>query len=178
MRSTRLALVALSLCLAGAICAGPAAAQARTAAPSAAVAAPARLEVRDDSVPTRVFAAADLAALPHVEVHATEHGRAGTFGGVPLEVVLRRAGVPVDSVRGGRASWYVLAIASDGYRAVFSLAELAPDLSGRSVLLADRRDGQPLAASEGPLRLVVPDDHRPTRWVRQLTTLVVRRGEP
>ena len=35
------------------------------------------------------------------------------------------------------------------------------------VLLADHRDGQPLSTAEGPLRLVVPDEKRHARWVRQ-----------
>lgn len=64
------------------------------------------------------------------------------------------------------------------YRVVFSLAELAPDLTGRVVLLADARDGKPLASDEGPLRLVLPDDARPTRWIRQITSLAVRQAAP
>lgn len=138
----------------------------------------ARLAVHVDSVAPVVLTAADLIGLPRAEVRATEHGRVGTFSGVPLDAVLRRAGVPVDSVRGRRAALYVLATADDGYRAVFSLAELAPGLGGRTVLVADRRDGHPLGAAEGPLRLIVPEDGRPTRWVRQLTTLSVRGATP
>ena len=140
--------------------------------------AAAQLEVRGDSLPARVFTAAEVAALPHAEVRATEHGGTSTFSGVPLDSLLRRAGVPVDSVRGRRVADYVVVLAADGYRAVFSLAELDPGLGGRAVLVADRRDGQPLGAAEGPLRLVVPGDGRPTRWVRQVTTLVVRRASP
>jgi hypothetical protein len=44
------------------------------------------------------------------------------------------------------------------------------------ILLADRRDGQPLAAAEGPLRLVVPDEKRHARWVRQVRSCTVRRA--
>ncbi len=138
----------------------------------------ARLEIRGDDLPSRVFTEAELAALPCVEVRATDHGREGTFSGVPLDTLLRRTGVPVDSVRGRRTADYVLVLAADGYRAVFSLAELAPDLGGRSVLLADHRDGEPLSAEEGPLRLVVPGDARAARWVRPVTTLVVRHASP
>jgi len=140
--------------------------------------ATAQIEVRRDSAAGQPLSAAALAKLPHVEVRATEHGRAGVFRGVPLAAALRLAGVPVDSVRGARAAIYVLVSAADGYRALFSLAELAPGLGGREVLLADERDGRPLAADEGPFRLVVPGDGRPTRWVRQVTTLSVRTGAP
>jgi DMSO/TMAO reductase YedYZ molybdopterin-dependent catalytic subunit len=138
----------------------------------------ARLEVRGDSIAPRVFTAADLAELPRVQVRATAHGTTASFSGVTVASVLRLAGVPIDSVRGGRAATYVVASAADGYRVVFSLAELAPDLTRRVVLLADERDGKALAGDEGPLRLVLPDDARPTRWVRQLTSLTVRQAAP
>ena len=52
---------------------------------------------------------------------------------------------------------YLLVEAADDYRVVFALPELDPAFTERVILLADRRDGQPLAAAEGPLRLVVPD---------------------
>jgi hypothetical protein len=136
----------------------------------------ARLEVRGDSGTMRIFSSADLAALPHEQVTASEHEHTSTFAGIPLDTILRRAGVPIDSVRGARAAMYVLVEARDGYRALYSLAELASDLGGGGVLLVDARDGAPLAEREGPLRLVNPGDQRPTRWVRQVTTLVVRRA--
>jgi DMSO/TMAO reductase YedYZ molybdopterin-dependent catalytic subunit len=148
------------------------AAQGRTTA------APAQLEIRRDSAPPVVVTAPELAQLPRTEVRATEHGRSGTFAGVPLAAVLRRAGVAIDSVRGPRTAAVVIITAADGYRAAFSLAELAPDLGGRAVLVADQRDGQPLGAAEGPLRLVVPDDKRPTRWVRQVIRIDVRQVAP
>jgi len=151
---------------------------AQSLAAQVSTAAPARLEIHRDSAPPIVVAAPELARLPRVDVHATEHGRSGTFTGVPLAAVLRHAGVPIDSVRGARTATVVIITAADGYRAAFSLAELAPDLGGRAVLVADRRDGQPLDSAEGPLRLVVPDDKRPTRWVRQVTRIDVRQVKP
>jgi hypothetical protein len=36
------------------------------------------------------------------------------------------------------------------------------------IILADKREGQALAANEGPLRIVVPHDERPTRSLRLL----------
>ena len=142
------------------------------------VAAPVRLEIRRESALPIVMTAADLARLAGAEVRAVEHGRPGTFAGVSLTDVLRRAGVPIDSVRGARTTAYVLVTAADGYRALFSLAELAPDLGGRAVIVADRRDGQPLGSTDGPLRLVVPGDQRPTRWVRQVVAIDIRRAAP
>jgi hypothetical protein len=79
-----------------------------------------------------------------------------------------------DTLRGQEMSKYLLVQAAGGYRAVFSLAELSPRFTDAVVLLADRRDGQALAEPEGPLRLVVPHDKRPARWVRQVIRLTVK----
>jgi hypothetical protein len=59
---------------------------------------------------------------------------------------------------------------------VFSLAELDPELTDRIFLLADTKDGQPLPLREGPLRIIVPGEKRPARWVRQVKALTVRKN--
>ena len=41
------------------------------------------------------------------------------------------------------------------------------------VILADRREAGPLTAEEGPWRLVISDDTRPDRGVRQVETIKV-----
>jgi hypothetical protein len=46
----------------------------------------------------------------------------------------------------------------------------------QTLLLADQRDGKPLSEKEGPLRLVVPDEKREGRWVRQVISLKVQRA--
>jgi DMSO/TMAO reductase YedYZ molybdopterin-dependent catalytic subunit len=71
---------------------------------------------------------------------------------------------------------YVVVDAADGYRAVFALAELDPAQTDRVILLADRKDGQPLPAAEGPLRVVVPGEKRPARWVRQVKAVWIGRS--
>ena len=47
------------------------------------------------------------------------------------------------------------------------------DSTDRAILLAECRDGKPLAAPTGPLRVVVPGEKRHSRWVRQVVTLKV-----
>jgi hypothetical protein len=66
--------------------------------------------------------------------------------------------------------------ATDGYRAVFALAELDPELTDRVILLADTKDGQPLSPSEGAFRVIVPGEKRPARWVRQVRALTVHKN--
>jgi hypothetical protein len=69
----------------------------------------------------------------------------------------------------------VLVEATDGYRAVFSLAEIDPELTDRVILVADSKDSQPLPPREGSFRIIVPDEKRPARWVRQVRVVTVRK---
>ncbi|KAF1716145.1 molybdopterin-binding protein [Pseudoxanthomonas yeongjuensis] len=118
--------------------------------------------------------AATLAALPREAVTANAHGKTLQCEGVALPAVLRAANaLPAEPLRGGQLANYVLVTARDGYRAVFSLAELEPSLSNRKVLLVDRCDGQPLDGDDGPLRLIAPEESRPARWVRQVQSITV-----
>jgi DMSO/TMAO reductase YedYZ molybdopterin-dependent catalytic subunit len=121
-----------------------------------------------------VLHAADLAPLSRDTVRASFHGGPTlTYSGVRLADVLRLAGVPIDSLHGPQLVRRVLVEAADGYRALFSLVELAPGLGDRVVIVADRLDGEPLPATEGRWRLLVPGDGGHARWVREVTALRV-----
>jgi hypothetical protein len=117
---------------------------------------------------------ATLATLPREAVTATAHGKTLQCEGVALPALLRAAeALPAEPLRGGQLANYVLVAARDGYRAVFSLAELEPTLGNRKVLLVDRCDGRPLGDDDGPLRLIAPEESRPARWVRQVQSITV-----
>ena len=82
-------------------------------------------------------------------------------------------------LRGANVASYVVFSASDGYRAVFSLAELDPELTDSQVIVADRVDGNPLLADDGPLRIVAPKDLAGARSIRMLEKIeVVRLPKP
>jgi hypothetical protein len=123
---------------------------------------------------------AELSALPRDSAKARIHeGPEHWYSGPSLIAVLRRAGARVDTVRGPALAQYVLAEAQDGYRVLFSLAELAPGLGNLRVILADRMDGKLITSAEdGPFRLVVPTESRPTRWARQIVSLRVAAATP
>ena len=46
-------------------------------------------------------------------------------------------------------------------------------LPDRLVLLATKRDGMPLSEQEGPCRIIVPDEKRQARWIRQVRILTI-----
>lgn len=123
--------------------------------------------------------AADLAKLSRRSVRAKDHdGQESTFEGVELGEVLKLAGVKFgEQMRGKSLALFLVADAADNYRAVFALPELDHAFTDRVILLADKRDGKPLAATEGPLRIVVPDEKRQARWVRQVISLTIQRAQ-
>jgi hypothetical protein len=67
----------------------------------------------------------------------------------------------------------VVVKAKDGYQDVFALAELAPSIGEKTVVLADRCDGKSLPESDRLLKIVVPGETMRSRWVRQVTGLEV-----
>jgi DMSO/TMAO reductase YedYZ molybdopterin-dependent catalytic subunit len=120
----------------------------------------------------------DLALMPRRSAKVKDHdGRESVVEGVLVADILKRAGVKQGKeLRGELLATYLLVEAADGYRVVFSLPELDEVFTDRIVLLADRKDGKPLDDREGPLRIVVPEEKRPARWVRQVTALTIRRS--
>jgi len=134
------------------------------------------LTVAGDVTTPLSIAPAELKNFPRKQLEVTQEGRTLKYEGVLVVEVLKRAGVPLGGdLRGSALSIYVLATATDGYQVVFSLGELDPAMSNNEVLIADAIDGQPLAATQGPLRIVVPKDARAARSVRMLTRLDVVR---
>jgi hypothetical protein len=116
--------------------------------------------------------AAQIAAAPHVTVNVKDHDTPAEFEGVPLSAVLALAGVQTGGpMRGPQLSQVLLVEASDGYKVVFALAEVDPDFATREILLADKSNGKPLDAKQGPFRIIAPGDKRPARWARMVTTL-------
>jgi hypothetical protein len=88
---------------------------------------------------------------------------------------LTKYGAPLGSaLRGAALGYYVMATGADGYKAVYSLAEVDPSFHPGDVLVVDTMDGKPLDARSGPLRLVSTEDKRPARGVRNLVSIEVK----
>lgn len=118
----------------------------------------------------------DLQNLPRttIKVLNPHEGKEETYEGVLLGELLTQAGVPRgEKIRGAAMATYVEAKGADGYRVIFSLAETDSGFQDSDVIVADKMNGQPIGANLGPLRLVVPHDKRPARWVRMLQSIKV-----
>jgi hypothetical protein len=121
--------------------------------------------------------AADIAAMPHAPLTLQlEGGKSEACEGVALSDILAKVGAPQGhALRGPEMADVVEIGATDGYRVALALAETDPGMRASRIILADRCDGAPLSATEGPFRLVVQGDLRPARSARQVTSITVLR---
>jgi hypothetical protein len=133
-----------------------------------------QLTIQNEAGKQTVVSRADLDALPRVKVTTGPPGSSATFEGIPLRDVLEKAGVALgESVRGKRLASYLLVEGADGYRVVFALPEIDPAFTDKQIVLAFTKDGKPLDAKEGPYRIVIPDEKRMARWIRQVTSMKI-----
>lgn len=102
---------------------------------------------------------------------------ATTLQGVRLLGLLEQAGL----AERDRFDWrktVVVAIARDGYRAVFSWPELSNTVGGAQVMVSYERDGAPLDAQEGPLAIHAPGDTRSgprhVKWLQRIEVRILR----
>jgi hypothetical protein len=113
-----------------------------------------------------------------VTVHNAHANADETYEGVELAELLKLYGAPVgEQLRGAALGYYVVATGTDGYKAVFSLAEVDPSFHPGSVLVVDTMNGKALDMRSGPLRLVATEDKRSARGVRNLVSVEVRGAE-
>jgi DMSO/TMAO reductase YedYZ molybdopterin-dependent catalytic subunit len=101
-------------------------------------------------------------------------GNDHVYSGVILSTILQKAGVTSGKdLRGKNLTKYVLIDATDGYEVIFALAELDKDFTDRTIILADMMDGKPLSAADGPFRIIVQDEKKPARCIKQVTGIKV-----
>jgi hypothetical protein len=142
------------------------------ALPALAQQAPPAISVTGAVAQSLTLTASDLASMSRATVRTNGNGIATTYEGVWVGDVLKKAGLPLGpALRGAALSYYVVAVASDGYQVVFSLGELDPEMTDGQFLLADKANGKPLFGENGSFRLVIPKDKRGARSIRMLTGL-------
>ena len=111
------------------------------------------LRIAGDVATPLTLSAIDLKNMPRqtLKVINTHEKKEEIYEGVPVRELLRRAGIPQnDKLRGAAMAIYVVAEASDGYRVVYSLAELHSDFQDSEVIVADTLNGSPLGEKQGP----------------------------
>lgn len=115
----------------------------------------------------------DLAALQALPVQTAVVG-SDTYTGVSFwDLLNTTAGLATDpAVHNDALGMYVVATASDGFKAVFSLGELNPSFGNQPNLIAYEINGD-LLTFNGFARIVAPNDSGRSRFVSNLTSLEV-----
>jgi hypothetical protein len=117
---------------------------------------------------------AALADLPQGEAMLREGAKATPYEGPTLSAVLRESGTPVGPrAHGAPMKAFVEVIGADGYKIVLSLAETDPEFRTGAIVLADEVAKAPIDARQGPYRLVIGDDPKPWRAVRNVVKIEV-----
>lgn len=116
----------------------------------------------------KVLTDADLAGLPRERVTLG----AKIYEGPVLAYVLRAGGMPVGAkLHGDPLRAYAVVTGKDGFKAVYSLAELDRDFHSDVIILADRVDGAALDDKASPWRLVSGGDKKAWRSVYGVTRI-------
>ena len=125
----------------------------------------------------RVIERSEIAKLLHKTARVKgSGGKSSIYSGVSLKDLLEHAGVGFSSEQTPANLGSVVVVESvDAPSTVFAMAEFDTALTSKQILLADTKDGKPLALPEGPFRIVVPDEKQPTRWVTQVWAIYVVR---
>jgi DMSO/TMAO reductase YedYZ molybdopterin-dependent catalytic subunit len=118
---------------------------------------------------------ADLQQFTQTEVKRKDRdGNDHVYSGVILSAILQKAGVTLGKdLRGENLIKYVQVDASDGYQVIFALAELDKDFTDRTIILADQMDGKPLPPGDGPFRIIVQDEKKPARCIKEVTGIKI-----
>lgn len=117
----------------------------------------------------------DLASYGKVSAKVKDRdGKEHEFTGVALIAILEKAGVTTGSkLRGENLAKYVLVQAADGYEVILSLPEIDPEFTDQTIILATAKDGAPLPSGEGPFRIIVPNDKKQARWIREVRAVKI-----
>jgi DMSO/TMAO reductase YedYZ molybdopterin-dependent catalytic subunit len=149
---------------------------------------PAQLTVGGSVANPATYSVDDLKRLPVREFEDVRQIRAEgaivgrgeqirRYRGVLLRDVLSAAG-PLENERHDLRRSVVVATATDGYKAVFSWAELFLSPIGDGVLVILERDGDALPVTEGPLALLSLRDTKPgprhVKWLAKVEIFRLR----
>ena len=119
----------------------------------------------------QVLDRSDLATLPHTTKMKDAQGKSASYRGVLMSELFARVGLNLREPRS--LGSYVMIEAVEEPHILFALAEFDTTLGQKRVILADSKDGRPMLPPEGPFRVIVSNEQKPTRWVRQVWAIYV-----
>ena len=129
---------------------------------------------------TRTLTTADVKALPHVTVtvHNAHSNKDESYSGVPVKELLGMVEPASGAVpRASTNMTAVIAGATDDFHVVLAFCDINPDCRTGQAIVADMQDGATLT-KDGAFKLILTEDKKPGRWVRNLSSLTVKNVAP
>lgn len=115
-----------------------------------------------------------LKDLPSHDARIIDHeGAEASYTGAWLMDLLKLNADVAGIAKREQVNTYVRAKAADGYTALIALPECDSSFRERPALLAWMKNGRPLDPHDGPFQLIMPDDRKHARDVRQVQVLEV-----
>ena len=138
-----------------------------------------QLTIEGDIPKSIVVTGDQFRSMNRITVHSNDMaGKAHEYSGVAVTDILKMAGVIQQAFNRDNLTKYVLVHSSDNYQVLFSMSELDSAFSGRTVVLADRVDGQPLPLAKGPYKMVIPgEEKRQARSIWSVTHFIIRNSK-
>ncbi len=129
----------------------------------------------------KTYSLASLAVLPVTRQNVVFYAGLGqvsaSYTGVLLWDLLGAAGLITNpTIKNDLLRQRVVVTGSDGYQAVFSLGELAPQFGGEQVMMAYAANGALLDQSTGFAEIIVPGDKAGGRAVNTVVRIEVLEG--
>lgn len=134
-----------------------------------------KIIISGDKNQSKILTITEIKKMAHVEVLRKDRDRQDhKYSGVLLSELLSRSDLAfTDSTKKEILTKYILVEATDGYKVIFSLAEIDPNISNQLIILADSMDGKQLPLNDGTFKVIVPNDKKPARCIRQVTAIKI-----
>ena len=118
---------------------------------------------------------ADPMKLKSITIKAIGHDhKTHEFSGPLLSDFLSNAGVILgEPAKKQTVSSYIIIRAKDNYKCLIALAELDPLFSSSDIIIASKMDGKALSEKNGPYQIIVPNDKKHGRWIRQVKSIEI-----
>jgi len=127
---------------------------------------------------TQTYSFEDLRSMAHltVKVHNMHSKADETYAGVPVSELAKRAEPTLVSGDKGKIKPLMLALVfggTDNYHVVLTMCDIDPSCRNGMVIVADQQDGKTIG-TDGAFKLIVTEDKKPQRWVRNLNSITLK----
>jgi hypothetical protein len=127
---------------------------------------------------TQTYSTEDLRGMAHltVKVHNAHSNADESYSGVPVSELAKRAEpklVTGDKPKIKPLMMVLVFGGTDNYHVVLTMCDVDPSCRNGMAIVADQQDGKSIT-TDGDFKLIVTEDKKPQRWVRNLSSITLK----